>query len=72
MAGKRRYHAALTVAEEGGGEDSLPCAIMASGDDAAALEAWLIENVAWLDPNEVTLWKRFSLCGRQIEWSGRD
>jgi ParB family chromosome partitioning protein len=65
VAGKRRYHAALVVAEEGGGEDSLPCAIMAAGDDAAALEASLIENVARLDPDEVTLWETFTRLVRE-------
>lgn len=65
VAGKRRYHAALTVAEEGGGEDTLPCAIMAAGDDAAALEASLIENIARLDPDEVTLWETFTRLVRE-------
>lgn len=65
VAGKRRYHAALAVAEEGGGEDSLPCAIMAAGDDAAALEVSLIENVARLDPDEVTLWETFTRLVRE-------
>jgi ParB family chromosome partitioning protein len=60
VAGKRRYHAALTVAEEAGGIDPLPCAVMDAGDDAAALEASLIENVARLDPDEVTRWESFT------------
>jgi len=60
VAGKRRYHAALAVAEEAGGIDPLPCAVMAAGDDAAALEASLIENVARLDPDEVTRWESFT------------
>src|SRR3546814_3309874 len=59
-AGKRRYHAALAVAEESGEAEPLPCAIMAAGDDAAALEASLIENVARLDPDEVTRWESFT------------
>jgi ParB family transcriptional regulator, chromosome partitioning protein len=32
----------------------LPCAVMEAGDDAAALEASLIENVARLDPDEMS------------------
>jgi ParB family chromosome partitioning protein len=60
VAAKRRYHAALAVAEELGGIDPLPCAIMEAGDDAAALEASLIENVARLDPDEVTRWEGFT------------
>lgn len=60
VAGKRRYHAALVVAEETGTSDPLPCAIIAAGDDAAALEASLIENIARLDPDEVTRWETFT------------
>jgi len=65
VAGKRRYHAALTVAEESGEAEPLPCAIMAPGDDAAALEASLIENIARLDPDEVTLWESFTRLVRE-------
>jgi len=65
VAGRRRYHAALVVAEEGGGIDALPCAIMDAGDDAAALEASLIENVARLDPDEVTRWETFTRLVRE-------
>src|SRR3546814_20812112 len=59
VAGKRRYHAALAVAEESGEAEPLPCAIMAAGDDAAALAASLIENVQRLDPDDVTRWESF-------------
>lgn len=60
VAGKRRYHAALAVAAEGGGIEELPCAVIKAGDDAAALEASLIENIARLDPDEVTRWEAFT------------
>jgi ParB family transcriptional regulator, chromosome partitioning protein len=61
VAGKRRYHAALAVAEENNGEsEPLPCAVLGDADDAAALEASLIENVARLDPDEVTRWETFT------------
>jgi ParB family chromosome partitioning protein len=61
VAGKRRYHAALAVAEENSGEsEPLPCAVLEDADDAAALEASLIENVARLDPDEVTRWETFT------------
>ncbi|MDP9421505.1 MAG: ParB/RepB/Spo0J family partition protein [Pseudomonadota bacterium] len=60
VAGRRRYLSALAIAEEAGGIDPLPCAVMAAGDDAAALEASLIENVARLDPDEVTRWETFT------------
>jgi len=65
VAGKRRYHAALAVAGEGGDIDALPCAVMDAGDDAAALEASLIENVARLDPDEVTRWETFTRLVRE-------
>lgn len=70
VAGKRRYHAALAVTAEGGGIDELPCAVMEAGDDAAALEASLIENIARLDPDEVTRWETFTRLireGRSVE-----
>lgn len=65
VAGKRRYHAALAVAEEAGDSEPLPCAIMAAGDDAAALEASLIENIARADPDEVTRWESFTRLARE-------
>jgi ParB family chromosome partitioning protein len=70
VAGKRRYHAALTVADEQDGIDPLPCAVMEAGDDAAALEASLIENIARLDPDEVNRCEAFTRLvreGRSIE-----
>jgi ParB family transcriptional regulator, chromosome partitioning protein len=65
VAGKRRYHAALAIAQESGEDEALPCAIMAAADDAAALEASLIENFARLDPDEVTLWESFTRLVRE-------
>ena len=65
VAGKRRYHAVLTVAQETGEAEPLPCAVMAAGDDAAALEASLIENIARLDPDEVTRWESFTRLVRE-------
>lgn len=65
VAGKRRYHAALAVAAEGGGIDELPCAVIEACDDAAALEASLIENIARLDPDEVTRWETFTRLIRE-------
>ncbi|OWK18940.1 hypothetical protein AJ88_46590 [Mesorhizobium amorphae CCBAU 01583] len=60
VAGRRRYFAAKSIADERGEEDPLPCAIMEDGDDADALEASLIENIARLDPDEVSQWETFS------------
>lgn len=65
IAGKRRYHAALVVAQETGSSDPLPCAVMEAGDDVAALEASLIENIARLDPDEVTRWETFTRLVRE-------
>jgi ParB family chromosome partitioning protein len=59
VAGQRRFAAALAVAEDGGGSEPLPCAVIEAGDDAAALEASLIENIARLDPDEVSRWESF-------------
>ncbi len=73
VAGKRRYHAALIVAEEQGGIDPLPCAVMEAGDDAAALEASLIENIARLDPDEINRCESFTRLvreGRKVEEIG--
>ncbi|WP_327752442.1 ParB/RepB/Spo0J family partition protein [Sphingobium sp. SJ10-10] len=70
VAGKRRYHAALAVAGETDGIASLPCAVMEAGDDAAALEASLIENIARLDPDEMTRHETFTRLvreGRSVE-----
>ena len=70
VAGRRRFLAASAVAKEKGQSVPLPCAIMENGDDAAALEASLIENFARLDPDEVTQWETFARLireGRSVE-----
>jgi len=68
IAGARRFHAATLAARECGEADALPCAVMEAGDDAAALEASLIENIARLDPDEVAQWESFT---RLIQKEGR-
>tara|TARA_R110001606_G_scaffold241078_2_gene389098 strand:- start:602 stop:2395 length:1794 start_codon:yes stop_codon:yes gene_type:complete len=65
VAGRRRYYAATTVAEEGGSDAPLPCAILEEGDDAAALEASLIENLVRENPDEVTQWEQFTQLVRK-------
>lgn len=70
VAGRRRFEAASAVAKDDGQTVALPCAIMEAGDDAAALEASLIENFARLDPDEVTQWETFARLireGRNVE-----
>jgi ParB family chromosome partitioning protein len=62
VAGRRRVHAArIALAEDGADPDlsRVPAAIMDADDDASALEASLIENLARLDPDEVTQWETF-------------
>lgn len=80
IAGSRRYHAARIVAEERAAADPaeshkamLPCAILDPGDDADAVEASMIENMARLDADEVTRWETFTKLvkeGRSIEEIG--
>src|SRR4051812_27613070 len=59
VAGRRRYFAAKTIADEEGEIAPLPCAVMEPGDDAAAIEASLIENVTRLDPDAMTQYETF-------------
>ncbi|MDG2535270.1 ParB N-terminal domain-containing protein [Sphingomonas sp. HITSZ_GF] len=66
LAGARRFRAGQIVAGERADADGpnpepflFPCAILEAGDDAAAVEASLIENMARLDPDEVTRWESF-------------
>ena len=59
VAGRRRYVAAKTIADEQGEVDPLPCAVMEPGDDAAALEASLIENIARLDADAMSQYETF-------------
>ncbi len=59
VAGRRRYFCAKAVEAERGEIEPLPCAIMEPGDDASALEASLIENLARLDPDEMSQYETF-------------
>lgn len=65
VAGARRFHAAALVAAETGEAEPLPCRILAAGDDAAAIEASMIENLARLDADEVTRWETFTRLVKQ-------
>lgn len=75
VAGSRRFHAARIVADErrAAGDpvpEPMPCAILDEGDDADAIEASMIENMARLDPDEVTQWETFTRLvkeGRKVE-----
>ncbi|GAA0317875.1 ParB/RepB/Spo0J family partition protein [Sphingomonas oligophenolica] len=68
VAGARRFHAARIVAQETGEAEPLPCRILAETDDAAAIEASMIENLARLDADEVTQWETFTRLVKE----GRD
>jgi ParB family chromosome partitioning protein len=65
VAGARRFTAATIVASEKGEAEPMPCAILEEGDDAAALEASLIENVARRDADEVTQWVTYTRLVRE-------
>ena len=70
VAGRRRVFSLKTIAKEGGAIEPVPCAVMAEGDDAAALEASLIENVARLDPDDMARYETFARLvreGRSVE-----
>ena len=70
IAGRRRFLAACSLEKEGLEVEAVPCAIMAKGDDAAAVEASLIENVAHLpmdDMDQFETFQRLLKEGRSIE-----
>ena len=60
VAGRRRYFAAKIVAKERGKIVPLPCGVLAPGDDAAALEASMIENLHRLDPDPMSQYESFA------------
>jgi len=65
VAGRRRYYAAKFIESEQGEVEPLPCAVMAPGDDAAAVEASLIENLARLDADEMRQYETFVRLTRE-------
>lgn len=70
VAGRRRWTAALAALGEGVELDPVPVAILEPGDDAAAIEASLIENLNRLPPDEVACWETFARltkAGRSVE-----
>ncbi|MGA0608472.1 ParB/RepB/Spo0J family partition protein [Phenylobacterium sp. VNQ135] len=70
VAGRRRWTAALAALGEGVELDPVPVAILEPGDDAAAIEASLIENLNRLPPDEVACWETFARltkAGRTVE-----
>lgn len=70
VAGRRRFFAAKAVEAERGSFDPVPCAIMEEGDDAAAIEASLLENIARQDADEITQYETFVKlihAGKKVE-----
>ncbi|MCT4555729.1 MAG: ParB/RepB/Spo0J family partition protein [Pelagimonas sp.] len=64
IAGQRRLNACRIIAEEGE-IDPIPCLVMTEGDDAAALEASLAENIERLPMDEVDQYKAFAQLMKQ-------
>ena len=70
VAGRRRFHALQVIAAETGKSIAVPCAIMEADDDAAAVEASLIENVARLPATEMEQYNAFGKlanAGRTVD-----
>ena len=59
VAGRRRFLAACELDKDGTAIEAVPCAVMAKGDDAEAVEASLIENVAHLPMDEMDQFEAF-------------
>ena len=63
VAGRRRYHSLLEIAaldKTDAKTVNVPCVIMELGDDAVALEASLVENIARVDPDLMSRFETFT------------
>lgn len=60
VAGKRRYYASLEAAKQSVDDLTLPCIVLAEGDDADALEISMIENLLRQAPDPVTQWESYT------------
>lgn len=60
VAGSRRYRALSILAQEMETSEPVPCLVMDDGDDAAAIEASLAENIARLPMDEIDQYRAFS------------
>ena len=67
IAGQRRLNACRIIAEDGE-TDPIPCLVMAEGDDVAAIEASLAENIERLPMDEVDQYRAFAKLVKE----GRD
>ncbi|WP_375210705.1 ParB/RepB/Spo0J family partition protein, partial [Hyphococcus sp.] len=59
VAGRRRFLASKTIEKETGEARDLPCRVLEEGDDAAAVEASILENTARLEPDEMQEFEAF-------------
>ena len=64
IAGQRRYNALSKLAAEQKAEP-VPCIVMEDGDDAAAIEASLAENLTRLPMDEIDQYKAFAALVKQ-------
>ena len=60
VAGRSRWFCVNEILSEGGSFGALPCRVMEDGEDAAALEASLIENYGRKDSDPMTQCDQFS------------
>ncbi len=70
VAGRRRFLASKAIEKETGEARDLPCRVLAEGDDAAAVEASILENVARLEPDEMQEFEAFKKLndkGKSVE-----
>ncbi len=70
VAGRRRFFASKAIEKETGEARALPCRVLAAGDDAAAIEASILENVARAQPDEMQEFEAFKALadkGREID-----
>jgi ParB family chromosome partitioning protein len=60
VAGQRRFHALQALSGEQEKPAPVPCMVMDEGDDSAAIEASLSENIARLPMDEIDQYKAFA------------
>lgn len=65
VAGQRRLLACRTLEKESGKADPVPCAVLDAGDDAAAIEASLAENIARLPMDEIDQYEAFAALKKE-------
>ena len=70
VAGRRRFLASKTIEKETGAARDLPCRVLSQSDDAAAVEASILENTARLEPDEMQefeAFKKLNEKGKSVE-----